>query len=73
MTIDNFCICYISGCLGDMVQCDECFLWFHKDCNNVPADVCEHKFLYLLCLNSTPHIVKRCVVFVSARLKVVLR
>ena len=47
--IENFCDCNLPSCVGDMVQCDECALWFHKDCVNAPADVSQLEYLCHYC------------------------
>ena len=37
--IDLFCICNLPECLDNVVQCEMCNEWFHKQCVLAPADI----------------------------------
>ncbi|XP_060607618.1 uncharacterized protein LOC132759787 [Ruditapes philippinarum] len=39
INIYNYCLCNLPECLDDMVLCDKCNKWFHKNCINAPIDV----------------------------------
>lgn len=39
ITIQNYCICNLPECIDNMVQCDNCSVWYHKHCVDAPKDI----------------------------------
>ena len=51
ININNYCICNLPECFDNMVQCNSCSMWFHKNCINAPSDISaiEKEFICGLC------------------------
>lgn len=48
-----YCICRLPEGDGLMVQCDQCFDWFHSTCVSVPQDVLDNSDQHWACPDCT--------------------